>query len=150
MKIIQGIPQNKISEVLDYSHRYFEHVMDATNFYQYIRHLANVNWDESILLVDDENNIKGVYLFGGNQINYMVDAKDYEELSGIEGVLLCVDKSLRGQGYGNQMKEFSKTLGYDYIWGQQFRALGNLNDWLKRRELVGETEYVYITAQKFT
>lgn len=150
MKIIQGIPQNKISEVLDYSHRYFEHVMDATNFYQYIRHLANVNWDESILLVDDENNIKGVYLFGSNQINYMVDAKDYEELSGIEGVLFCVDKSLRGQGYGNQMKEFSKTLGYDYIWGQQFRSLGNLNDWLKRRELVGETEYVYITAQKFT
>jgi hypothetical protein len=27
--------------------------------------------------------------------------------------------------------------------------LGNLNDWLKRRELVGETEYVYITAEKF-
>jgi hypothetical protein len=27
--------------------------------------------------------------------------------------------------------------------------LGNLKDWLKRRELVGETEYVYITAEKF-
>jgi hypothetical protein len=149
MKIIQGIPQNKITNVLDYTHQFFDHVMDATNFYQYMRYLANVNWDESILLVDDENNIKGAYIFGSNQINYMVDAKDYKGLKGVEGVLLCIDKSLRGQGYGNQMKEYPKTLGYDYIWGQQFRAFGNLKDWLKRRELVGETEYVYITAEKF-
>jgi hypothetical protein len=144
MKIIQGITQNKISEVLDYTHKFFDHVMDATNFYQYMRYLANVNWDESILLVDDENNIKGAY-----QLNFMVTAKDYKDLNGVEGVLLCVDKSLRGQGYGNQMKEYPKTLGYDYIWGQQFRALGNLNNWLKRRELVGETEYVFITAEKY-
>jgi len=150
MKIIQGIPQNKITEVLDYSHQFFEHVMDATNFYQYIRHLANVNWDESILLVDDENKIMGVYLLGRHQINSMIMAKDYIGLKGVEGVLLCVDETLRGQGYGNQLKDHPRTLGYDYIWGQQFRALGNLNDWLKRRELVGETEYVYITAQKFT
>ena len=68
MKIIQGIPQNKISEVLNYTHQFFEHVMDATNFYHYMKYLANVNWDESILLVDEKNNIKGAYIFGGNQI----------------------------------------------------------------------------------
>jgi hypothetical protein len=149
MKIIQGIPQNKVSEVLDYTHQFFEHVMDATNFYQYMRYLANVNWDESILLVDDENNIKGVYILGGNQLNSIVTAKDYKELNGVEGVLLCVDETLRGQGYGNKMKDYPKTLGYDYIWGQQFKDLDNLNDWLKRRVLVGETQYVYITAELF-
>lgn len=149
MKIIQGIPQNKIDDVLGYSHQFFNHVMNPIDFYKYMKHFANVNWDESILLVDDNDNIKGVYILGGNQINYLVTAKDYENLKGVEGVLLCVDESLRGQGYGNQLKDYPKTLGYDYIWGQQFKNLNNLKDWLKRRELVGETEHVYITAEKF-
>ena len=105
--------------------------------------------DIKILLVDDENNIKGVYILGGNQLNSIVTAKDYKDLNGVEGVLLCVDETLRGQGYGNKMKDYPKTLGYDYIWGQQFKDLDNLNDWLKRRVLVGETQYVYITAELF-
>ena len=149
MNIIQGIPNNKIEEVLDYAHKYFEHVMDAKNFHQYVRYHANVNWGESILLVDGENNIKGVYILGGNQLNSIVTTKDYKDLNGVEGVLLCVDETLRGQGYGNKMKDYPKTLGYDYIWGQQFKDLDNLNDWLKRRVLVGETQYVYITAELF-
>ena len=149
MKIIQGIPQNKVTEVLDYTHHYFEHVMDATNFYQYMRYLANVNWDESILLVDDENNIKGAYIFGDNQINSMITAKDYKSLKGVEGVLLAVDESIRGRGWGNRLKDYPKTLGVDYIWGQQAKGLNNIKDWLKRRELINESGGVYITAEKF-
>lgn len=149
MEIIQGISQNKIEEILKYTYKFFSHVMGEYDFKHYIKFSASVKWGESILLVDKENNIKGVYIFGANQINRMISAKDYKNLKGIEGVLLCVDESLRGQGYGNQMKNYTRTLGYDYIWGQQFKELGNLDDWLKRRELVGETEYVYITAEKF-
>jgi hypothetical protein len=149
MKIIQGVPQNRITEVLDYSHQFFEHVMGEYEFKHYIKFSADVNWGESILLIDSENKIMGVYLLGRHQINTMITAKDYIGLKGVEGVLLCVDETLRGQGYGNQLKDYTRTLGYDYIWGQQFKELGNLDDWLKRRELVGETEYVYITAEKF-
>jgi hypothetical protein len=63
--------------------------------------------------------------------------------------LLAVDKSIRGMGWGNKLKDYPKTLGIDYIWGQQLKTLNNLNDWLKRRELVGETNSVYITAEIF-
>jgi hypothetical protein len=62
---------------------------------------------------------------------------------------LVVDKEIRGQGWGNKLKEYPKTLEVDYIWGQQLKTLNNLEDWLKRRELLGETVGVYITAEIF-
>ncbi len=149
MEIIQGIPQNRKEEILKYTYRFFSHVMGEDDFNHYIKFSAAVDWNKSILLVDLENKIMGVYLLGTHQINSMIKVKDYIGLKGVEGVLLCVDETLRGQGYGNQLKDYPKTLGYDYIWGQQFKDLGNLNDWLKRRELIGETKYVYITAEKY-
>lgn len=149
MEIIQGIQQNRKEEILKYTYKFFSHVMGEYDFIHYIKFSAAVDWDESILLIDLENKIMGVYLLGKHQINSMITANDYIGLKGVEGVLLCVDETLRGQGYGNQLKDYPKTLGYDYIWGQQFKDLGNLNDWLKRRELIGETKYVYITAEKY-
>ena len=149
MRISQGIPSNKVKEVLEYTYEFFKHVMDEPNFHYYMRNLANVNWEVSALLLNDEDNIKGAYILGNHQIPSILAADDYLGLDGIEGVLLCVDESIRGLGYGNQLKEYPKSLGYDYIWGQQFIPLGNLNDWLKRRELIGRTEDVYITAEKY-
>ncbi|TXG85732.1 MAG: hypothetical protein E6R13_01780 [Spirochaetes bacterium] len=149
MNIIQGIPSNRVTEVLDYSYQFFSHVMKKPDFDYYMRNLANINWSFSVLLLDDEDNIKGAYILGNHQITSMLDAEEYIGLNGIEGVLLCVDESIRGLGYGNQLKDYPRSLGYDYIWGQQFIPLGNLNDWLKRRELVGQTEQVYITAEKY-
>lgn len=149
MNIIQGIPSNRVSEVLNYSYQFFSHVMEKRDFDYYMRTLANINWGVSVLLLDDEDNIKGTYILGNHQITSMLDADEYVGLNGVEGVLLCVDESIRGLGYGNQLKDYPRSLGYDYIWGQQFIPLGNLNDWLKRRELVGQTEQVYITAEKY-
>jgi hypothetical protein len=124
--------------------------MGEPDFMNYIMFYANVNWDLSALLLDEEYNIKGVYILGNNQLTRMIESKEYKKLRGVEGLLLCVDKSLRGQGFGNQLKDYPKTLKVDYIWGQQFKGLNNLNDWLKRRELIGETSEVYITAEKFS
>lgn len=149
MKISQGIPNNKVTEVLEYTYDFFSHLMIKPEFDYYMQGVAAINWAISLLLLDDEDNIKGAYILGGNQITSMIDTKDYLLLNGIEGVLLCVDQSIRGLGYGNQLKEYPKSFGYDYIWGQQFKDLNNLKDWLKRRELVGETKYVYITAEKY-
>jgi len=50
-------------------------------------------------------------------------------------------------GWGNKLKDAPKTLDVDYIWGQQFKGLNNLEDWLKRRELIHETQDIYITAE---
>ena len=73
----------------------------------------------------------------------------YNQLKGVEGVLLVIDESIRNLGYGNKLKDFPKSLNVDYVWGEQLKELNNLDDWLKRRILIAETEHVYITAEFF-
>ena len=95
--------------------------------------------------LDKDERILGTYLIGNSQLQH----PDYENLKGVEGVLLAVDDSLRGHGWGSRMKDYPKTLGVDYIWGYQATGLNNLNEWLKRRELIAESELVYVTAEKY-
>ena len=118
MKTIQGISNDKITEVLTFSYQFFNHLMNKLEFDYYLINLADVNWDVSPLLIDDEDKIKGVYLLGNHQLTSMLDIDEFFHLKGIEGVLLCVDESIRGLGYGNELKDYPKTLGYDYIWGR--------------------------------
>lgn len=143
----QSIQKERIEEVIQYSYQFFKDTMSFNDFSGYLRDVTN--FDKSFILIDELNALMGVYLLGDSQITFMIEAPDYENLIGVEGVLLAVDESIRGFGFGNRFKDLPKTLGIDYIWGQQFKSLGNLKDWLKRRELVGMTEFVYITAEKF-
>jgi hypothetical protein len=149
MKIKQGIELNQVQEVLDFSFPFFENVISRRGFDYYMRDLANANWKKSALLLDGDNNIKGVYILGNHQLPSQYVQSKYVGLIGIEGLLIVVDESVRGQGWGNKLKEYPKSLGYGYIWGQQFKGLNNLKDWLKRRELVATTDEVYITAEIF-
>lgn len=148
MKIKQGIELKQIQEVLDFSFPFFKHVISRGGFDYYMRDLANANWKQSALLLDDDN-IKGVYILGNHQLPSQYVQDKYVGLIGVEGLLLVVDESVRGQGWGNKLKDYPKSLGYGYIWGQQSKGLNNLNDWLKRRELVATTGEVYITAEIF-
>lgn len=143
MEIKQGIPKEKINEVLKWSHQFFNKLMNGNEFKWYLKEVTN--WNKSILLLNEDNEIKGVYLFGDNQLLH----EKFKDLKGIEGVLLAIDADIRNQGWGDKLKDYPKTLGVDYVWGQQLKTLNNLNDWLKRRELVGENEEVYITAEIF-
>jgi hypothetical protein len=147
MNIKQGIPNNQIQYILDFTYPHFKHLMSKTGYDFYLKGVTNSNI--SATLTTDDDKILGVYLLGDNQITDFVDTPKYEGLKGVEGVLLVIDSSIRGLGYGDKLKDYPKTLGYDYIWGQQFKGLNNLNDWLKRRELVATTDSVYITAEIF-
>jgi hypothetical protein len=147
MKIVQGIPKNRRLETIEWSFNYFKHVTDKDYFFAIIAHLTL--WDISAMIVDENDNIMGVYLLGDKQLDSLVKVDKYLNLKGLEGILLAVDESIRGMGWGNKLKDYPKSLGCDYIWGQQLKTLNNLNDWLKRRELVGETKSVYITAEIF-
>lgn len=147
MEIKQGIPQERRLEVITWAFEYFKHVTGEDYFFAIIA--QETNWDLSIMLLDGEE-LKGVYLFGDQGVGSLADLSEYANLKGIEGVLLAVDKSIQGQGWGNKMKDFTKTLGFDYIWGQQLKTLNNLEDWLKRRVIVAETKNVWITLEKFT
>lgn len=147
MKIKQVIPEERRLEVITWAFEYFKHVTGEEYFFAIIA--QETNWDLSLMLVDENDILKGCYLFGNQQIDSILGETEYSNLKGVEGVLLAVDKSIQGQGWGNKMKDFPKTLGFDYIWGQQLKTLNNLQDWLKRRELITETKSVYVTLEKY-
>ena len=147
MNIRYGIPKEMRLEAMQWAFQYFSHVIYKNYFFTIIE--EETNWDISVIILDDEDKIKGLYLLGDTQLYSSFLNDRYTGLKGVEGVLLVVDKEIRGQGWGNKLKEYPKTLEVDYIWGQQLKSLNNVEDWLKRRELLGETAGVYITAQIF-
>lgn len=147
MNIRYGIPQEMRLEAMQWSFQYFKHVIYKKYFFTIIE--EETNWDISAIILDDEDKIKGLYLLGNNQLYSFWSNEKYDGLKGIEGVLLVVDKEIRGQGWGNILKEYPKTLEVDYIWGQQLKTLNNIGDWLKRREILFETTTTYITAEIF-
>lgn len=145
LEIKQGIPLERQYEIILFSYQFFSHTMKFNHFNEYLK--GKTIWEKSWYLVDETDSILGIYLIGGEQIPIFDER--FTHLFGVEGLLLAVDESIRGFGFGNRLKDLPKTLGVDYIWGQQFKLLNNLDDWLKRRELIGEIGNVYITAEFF-
>lgn len=139
----QSIPEEKKYESIIFGYEFFSFTMAFNAFNAYLKH--QTDWEKSFYIVDETDKIVGVYLIGNKQL----EAEKYKNLVGVEGLMLAVDTSVRGFGFGNRLKDMPKNLGVDYIWGQQFKALNNLDDWLKRRELVLESPHVYITAEIF-
>tara|TARA_R110000782_G_scaffold21299_1_gene57300 strand:- start:4376 stop:5254 length:879 start_codon:yes stop_codon:yes gene_type:complete len=143
LQIKQGVPSERLNDIINWSYPFFEHVINQSYFIKVIK--SEVNLEKSVLILDSEDNILGAYLIGNKQLSHT----KFNKLIGVEGVLLAVDESIRGMGWGNRLKNYPKTLGVDYIWGQQAEGLNNLNDWLKRRILINEINGVYITAEIF-
>jgi DNA polymerase III alpha subunit (gram-positive type) len=72
-----------------------------------------------------------------------------DEMVGIQGVALGVSSEFKNLGIGKMLINYPATLGYDYVWGYQLRALDNINDWLKRRKIYSETGNMFTTYQIF-
>ena len=148
MRILQDIPAEMRKESITWAYGFFKNVISKDFFYELI--MEETNWKISLIILDDEDKIKGLYLLGNTQLSSYINNNKYNNLKGVEGILLAVDNDIRGLGWGNKLKDYPKNLGFDYIWGQQLKSLNNLTDWLKRRELVGETKEIYITAEIFS
>lgn len=106
---------------------------------------ANVDWDISIALKLNDKVI-GCYLF--NEMQLPNPPKKYQGLDGVHGVALVIKPEYRSKGYGEILKDYPKR-HWDYIWGMQLHSLGNLEHWLKRRELISNENGLYITAEIF-
>ena len=143
MNILIGIDKNLIFEIIKLTYPNFKKHVSLYNFISII--LSSTNWEKSIMLIDDNNKIKGVYLLGDAQINI----PKYDKFNGVEGVLLFVSEDIRGNGWGNKLKDHPKLMGYDYIWGIQLKSLNNLNHWLKRRKLISDNGFSYLTLEFF-
>lgn len=72
------------------------------------------------------------------------DLSGYKTKRGVEGIILLVLPQYRGQGYGNRLKDLPRQMGYDYVYGEQFKASPTvLQHWLKRRRLVADCSGPY-------
>lgn len=97
----------------------------------------------------DFNLSKGLYVNGILVGAYLLDERrePYSKVvgRGLYGVSLAVLPNYRGHGYGKILIEFGESLPFDYIWGEHHKELNNIDFWLKRRQLLGETTNKYIT-----
>lgn len=125
MEIKKGIPQEEIEFVLEWGFNHFKEIIDKKSFKSIVN--THTNWYISAKLVDENNKLMGVYLLGDCQLFFKNDEISLEGKIGVEGVLLAIDKEIRGQGWGEKLKDYPKTLDVDYVWGQQFKALNNLD-----------------------
>lgn len=71
-------------------------------------------------------------------------------LSAICGEGLAVAPEFKGRGYGSMLRALPSRMGADYVWGTQLKSLRNLKDWLKRREVVGESQNCWVTLEAVT
>ncbi len=113
--------------------------------------IAPVN-DELSVIVEVDGEIAGFYFINDEPIIPGGDPEVYEKLSklvGVEGVALGVFSEYKNLGIGKMLIEYPKTLGVDYIWGYQLKALDNIIDWLKRRKIYVQTPGLYVTYQIF-
>ena len=106
-------------------------------------------------VVREGGKIIGAYLLGKNQLPEMFpgpETKPYKGKKGIEGVALFVLPEYRGTGIGRQLRGIPLSSGADYIWGQHFEGLGNLQNWVNfgRKHLMTYTDWaggkVHITV----
>ena len=143
---------NKFSRALDLVIDAFTDHMDESSILGYIK--DTVDWNQSVYLVLNDEVI-GCYLFGKrNMLDFVqnceikTDLSKYENLKGIEGIAVVVASEYQKKGYGNKLKNYPKSIGVDYIWGVQLKSLNNLEDWLKRRELIADCG-AWVTAEIF-
>jgi len=106
---------------------------------------SNADWSISVKMVDSDR-IIGFYIFNKEGLPFSND-----KFSGkaVQGVALGIDEEYKGKGLGKKLIQYPyENLGnqFDYIWGMQLKSLKNIDDWLKRREIVADMGGMYITA----
>ena len=162
--------EKEIMDALKIGLRVFEGQMGPKELLTYLAKAAD--WQISVKATY-QGKIVGFYLLNENQIydyllHYMmrdyncysmeqcnrkhpnsikVDPMKFKNLNGIEGVALGVDPDYKGLGIGKKLIEYSQSLPYDYVWGQQYEHLGNIEHWIKRRNVAAYFPGLYLTYQ---
>lgn len=160
--------EKEIHEALKIGLKIFEGQMPAKNLLSYLAKAAD--WSISVKATY-KGKVVGFYLLNENQmydyiIHYMVrdykcytfkdcnrknpnsikvNPEKFRDLEGVEGVALGVDPEYKGIGIGKKLMEYSQNLPYDYIWGQQYESLDNIQHWIKRRDVAAYFPGLYIT-----
>jgi hypothetical protein len=121
--------------------------MPSGHIWSIIRGQCGGDFSNSVVATKDDEVI-GFYFLSPKNLPSKGEIK--KGMRGIEGVGLGIFPEHKDLGIGKMMIEYPKNLGFDYIWGMQFKQLGNIQDWLKRRKIYSDEGNVYITYQIFT
>lgn len=108
------------------------------------------NLGDSYIAIQGDQIIGGYFISRQGLPDEIAEEHGVENLIGVEGVALFLLPEFRGSGIGKQLREIPKSLGVDYIWGQHFKELNNLENWTNYgRQVVFEDDEVFITMMRF-
>jgi len=137
-----------IDRCLDICEKIFE--KHSSGVRVYIKNMAE--WDIS-LKATLENEIVGCYILNNDQYlfgsNTGIDVSEYKDLRALHGVGLAVLPEYRNLGIGRALRDFTGTMGYDYIYGMHLSSLNNLEHWKKVREVIYTSSNIHITLKDF-
>ena len=98
------------------------------------------DWGLSVKLEHiNTGNLLGFYLF--NSEKYLgIHGR------GLQGIALGIAPEHRGKGAGKLLIEYPYSQPYDYIWGRHLAYLNNRSHWTKRRLILEEGEWGFVSA----
>jgi hypothetical protein len=96
-----GVPIEKRVEFANWAYPHFKHVIGKTIFDLVIN--DSVDFRKSAYIIQDDT------LLGLSIRPTQIYNPIFSKLLGIEGVLLAVDESIRGMGWGNKLKITQNT-----------------------------------------
>jgi GNAT superfamily N-acetyltransferase len=148
---IEPITDIDKSAVLNLFGRVFSPVMSTAA--QYIN--AVTDWNESRLIRID-GKVAGAYALFIRDIPYLHGEKEdtnryrtgWRKGKGVEGIALAVEPEYLGKGIGKKLREYPESTGrFAYSWGRAYKSLNNLDQWLKHRRLVYDSDELNFTLR---
>lgn len=122
----------------------FEHVSDPKSTYYELNRCDR----KLSLAVKVGDQVVGAYFLSRDTIfNMRTFAPG---LTALCGVGLVMKPEFKKRGYGSMLRAIPASMGVDYVWGWQLKALKNIDDWKKRRIVFQESSTAYQTVEIIT